>query len=97
LWLSLLSSVGLAIRVVLMGPLEVGFRHWFDSGSYHVSLGLFVHAPAAAMLVMTAAFIGVITRFSRNYLHRDPGFVRFFATMNLAAGGRRARVSRAAA
>jgi NADH:ubiquinone oxidoreductase subunit 5 (subunit L)/multisubunit Na+/H+ antiporter MnhA subunit len=82
---SLVSSLVLVAMVMSSGTIDLDYWHWFDAGSYHVNLGVFINGPAAAMLTLTALFIGVISRFSRNYLHRDPGFVRFFATMNLAA------------
>jgi len=60
---------------------------WFSVGHYEFSLGLLTDAPALIMMVLVPTVIGLIGRFSVNYLHRDPGFVRFFLLLNLFSFG----------
>ena len=59
----------------------------FSWGDYRFELSLLADAAGAAHLAVTAFLGGVVLRFSRYYLHREPGHRRFFATMLLFLGG----------
>jgi len=52
-------------------------------GSYHFTLGLELDGNAAAFLLLVQFITGMVVRFSRFYLHREPGFRRFFRSVLL--------------
>jgi NADH:ubiquinone oxidoreductase subunit 5 (subunit L)/multisubunit Na+/H+ antiporter MnhA subunit len=55
----------------------------FVHDSYHFTLGLELDGNAAVFLLLVQFIIGMVVRFSRFYLHREPGFRRFFRTVLL--------------
>ena len=52
-------------------------------GSYHFTLGLELDGNAALFLLLVQFITGMVVRFSRFYLHREPGFRRFFRSVLL--------------
>ncbi|HEX6836613.1 MAG TPA: proton-conducting transporter membrane subunit [Polyangia bacterium] len=52
-------------------------------GSYHFTLGLELDGNAATFLMLVQFITGMVVRFSRFYLHREPGFRRFFRSVLL--------------
>jgi NADH:ubiquinone oxidoreductase subunit 5 (subunit L)/multisubunit Na+/H+ antiporter MnhA subunit len=88
LWLSLGASVaaaGLVWRHQDAWVVEVG--RWFSSGEYTFPVTLFIDRLSATMMVLASAITLLIGRFSVNYLHREPGFARFFLLLALFASG----------
>ncbi|OJH40708.1 NADH-quinone oxidoreductase subunit L [Cystobacter ferrugineus] len=89
LWLSLGASVVAAAGLVWNHQdawvVEVG--RWFSSGEYIFPVTLFVDRLSATMMVLSSAITLLIGRFSVNYLHREPGFARFFLLLALFASG----------
>lgn len=49
-------------------------------GDYRLTFALRLDTAAAAFLLLVQFTTGTVIRFSRFYLHREPGFQRFFAT-----------------
>jgi NADH:ubiquinone oxidoreductase subunit 5 (subunit L)/multisubunit Na+/H+ antiporter MnhA subunit len=86
--LALLLLLGLdllAWREGVPGHFVVGT--WFASGSFVVPLSFFLDLPALGFATVVA-LIGLVTlRFSRQYLHREAGFHRFFLLMSLFLAG----------
>ncbi|MBF0271691.1 MAG: hypothetical protein HQL98_06490 [Magnetococcales bacterium] len=60
---------------------------WLTSGPVRVSIGVLIDTPALILATLSAAGCLVTVRFSVDYMHREPGFHRFFAVMCLFAGG----------
>ncbi len=65
-----------AARPVLTPP-HVLFEH----GGYRLVFQLALDDASVVFLVLAQFTTGVVLRFSRFYLHREPGFRRFFATV----------------
>jgi NADH-quinone oxidoreductase subunit L len=90
LGLSLVGSV-VASGWLLLAPQEtrlvVEVGHWFSAGEYAFPVSLQLDALSAVMMVLTSAIALLIGRFSVNYLHREPGFSRFFLLLCLFATG----------
>lgn len=65
----------------------VTLAHWVVLPTYAVDARLVLDAPAAVMMTLTTLLCGLIGVFSAPYLHRDPGFTRFFVLLPLFAAG----------
>lgn len=87
-WLVLLGLAGLAALAWREGaPGAIRLGVWFQSGEFRIPLTFTVDRLSLSF-GWVVAFVGVVTlRFSRNYLHREAGFHRFFLLMNLFLGG----------
>jgi NADH:ubiquinone oxidoreductase subunit 5 (subunit L)/multisubunit Na+/H+ antiporter MnhA subunit len=81
--LSALASLGavaawLAQRAhPIATPAHVPFSH----ATYHFTLTLVLDGASAVFLLLVQFITSMVVRFSRFYLHREPGFRRFFATV----------------
>jgi NADH:ubiquinone oxidoreductase subunit 5 (subunit L)/multisubunit Na+/H+ antiporter MnhA subunit len=60
---------------------------WFAVGSYQFASNLFVDRLSLPYMLLTVTLVGLIGAFSRRYLHRDPGYFRFFALLQLFGFG----------
>jgi NADH-quinone oxidoreductase subunit L len=58
-------------------PMAFDLFDWFSIGEYTFRLRFLVDLVGATYASLTALLIGVIFRFSRNYLHREEGYFRF--------------------
>ncbi|MFV8751907.1 proton-conducting transporter membrane subunit [Nannocystaceae bacterium ST9] len=98
-WVSIVSGVtvsGAAIAAVLLAGFtmlrperEFDEVLWtmYSVGSYHLDVSIYVDSLSATMILLGAAVIPVLGRFSGRYLHRDPGYLRFFVLLGVAATG----------
>ncbi len=71
------------------GPASVvvTFGSWFAVGAYHFPLVLIADRLSLPFLALAAVLSGLIGQFSATYLHREPGFLRFFLLLHLFAFG----------
>ena len=60
---------------------------WYHTRDFHFEMKLHADATSLPFLGMTALLVGVISAFSERYMHRDPGFVRFYFLLHLFAFG----------
>ena len=65
--------------------LELG--EWFKVGHYGFPLSLLVDRLSLPMMGITVVLAGIVGSFSVRYLHRDPGFYRFFLMLHLFTFG----------
>ncbi|MBI3298975.1 MAG: NADH/ubiquinone/plastoquinone (complex I) [Elusimicrobia bacterium] len=83
----------LAVAALVLGslgglpPPSVEFGRWFFGGGRHVTLALRADALSLVMLSLSASLVGIVAVFSRRYMHRDPGFHRFFILLNMFGAG----------
>jgi NAD(P)H-quinone oxidoreductase subunit 5 len=68
-------------------PVVVTFGNWFAVGDYRFPLVLMADRLSLPFLAMTVVLSGLIGRFSATYLHREPGYFRFFVWLHLFAFG----------
>jgi NADH-quinone oxidoreductase subunit L len=66
---------------------EVTFGNWFAVESYHFPLVLMADRLSLPFLALAVVLSGLIGQFSATYLHREPGFLRFFLLLHLFAFG----------
>ena len=65
----------------------VNFGNWFAVHEYRFPLVLLADRLSLPFLAMTVLLAGLIGQFSATYLHREPGFLRFFLLLHLFAFG----------
>jgi NADH:ubiquinone oxidoreductase subunit 5 (subunit L)/multisubunit Na+/H+ antiporter MnhA subunit len=59
----------------------------YSVGEYHLDVSIYVDPLSAMMSVLGGAVIPVLGRFSSRYLHNEPGYLRFFVLLGVAATG----------
>jgi len=69
-----------AVRVIRLCP-------WFSSGESSFDVTLQVDPLSATLLLLTSLLTLLIGRFSVSYLHREPGFARFFLLLSMFSSG----------
>lgn len=84
------SGVALLLSFALAGawwfagatpiPLHVG--QLFEVRGYAYELGLLVDMLSLTMLLITGLIVSFVARFSVHYLHRDPGYHRYFVLLS---------------
>ena len=88
---SLLAALAAAMGALgLLGaPVrgEIDYGSWLVVGRYEIPLVLVADPLSIAFSVLAAALTALVGRFSRTYLHKEPGFARFFVLLGLFAGG----------
>ena len=67
--------------------LQVSLGDWFSAQEYHFHLTLVADRLSLSLIALSCILIGVVGSFSKRYLHRDPGFLRFFLLLQLFAFG----------
>jgi NAD(P)H-quinone oxidoreductase subunit 5 len=67
--------------------LTVSLGDWFKVEEYSFPLTLMVDRLSLPLVALSVLLVGVVGVFSVRYLHRDPGFHRFFLLLNLFGFG----------
>lgn len=67
--------------------LHIAVGTWFSIGEYRFNLTFLIDRLSASMMILTGIYLGLTGHFSVNYLHREPGFRRFFLLLHLFAAG----------
>jgi len=57
--------------------LLLDLEDWIHVGDYHFKIRFIVDLLGATYAVLTTSLIGIIIKFSRNYLHKEEGYFRF--------------------
>jgi proton-translocating NADH-quinone oxidoreductase chain M len=66
-------------------PDQVVLGRWLTSGDYRVELNFVTDHLSLALLALTSLTCLLVARFAVNYMHREPGFHRFFMILSLFA------------
>src|SRR5579872_7169195 len=82
-----LGIASLVWSVAFGSTITVRFGNWFAVGDYHFPLVLMADRLSLPFLALTVVLSGLIAQFSATYLHREPGFLRFFLLLHLFAFG----------
>jgi NADH:ubiquinone oxidoreductase subunit 5 (subunit L)/multisubunit Na+/H+ antiporter MnhA subunit len=77
----------LAWTIASTSKVTVTFGSWFAVGNYHFPLVLLADRLSLLFLALAVVLSGLIGQFSATYLHREPGFLRFFLLLHLFAFG----------
>jgi NADH-quinone oxidoreductase subunit L len=89
LWLSMLSVIAGAAGFGLGGCVAADLRvgTFYEAGDYGFELRFLVDKLAIAVALLSGLLLLLTSRFSAHYLHREPGFLRFFVLMLTFAAG----------
>lgn len=83
---AVLGLFGPEARASLAG-VEVEFGPWLTVGTYTIPVVALVDRVSMAFAILAAFLTALVAAFSRTYLHREPGFLRFFVLLSLFASG----------
>ncbi len=75
------------VALVSGAPGTVTLGTWFESGAFTIPVGFTLDGLSLPVATLVALIAFLAQRFSVNYLHREPGFHRFFFGMSLFTGG----------
>jgi NADH-quinone oxidoreductase subunit L len=82
--LSFIGSIWVFAQVIdNPAPREVIVYEWIFSGDLAVNLAFLIDPLSAVMMLLVTGFSFMIAMFSRNYLHRDFSFTRYFTVLAL--------------
>lgn len=84
---SLLCALGVVAGMVVHGVDQVGVHlgDWFSVGVYGFRLTLLLDRLSMPFVLLTCVLVGVVGKFSESYMHRDPGYHRFYLLLLLFA------------
>lgn len=80
----LAQFVGVA-RPPVTGDLEFG--DWLHLGEFVIPAVVRLDVVSVSLAIFSSCLTAIIARFSRTYLHKEPGFIRFFALLGVFATG----------
>lgn len=91
-WISIMMSLlsltlGAMVIINKSQPLALDYPAWIEVGSYHFKLRFLVDLLGSTYAVLTSLLIGIIFRFSRNYLHKEEGYFRFIFLLSVLMFG----------
>jgi len=88
---TLLASTFIAVAYATSWPFpmrgEIDLGSWIAIGDYEIPAVFLVDQYAAAFSLLGAVLTALVARFSETYLHKDPGFFRFYVLLGLFAAG----------
>jgi NADH-quinone oxidoreductase subunit L len=67
------------------GDLEFG--EWLRIGDFVIPTVIRLDVTSLTIAIFSAVLTALIARFSRTYMHKEPGFIRFFALLGVFATG----------
>jgi NADH:ubiquinone oxidoreductase subunit 5 (subunit L)/multisubunit Na+/H+ antiporter MnhA subunit len=85
-----LALIALKLGWALLGstvPVTLSLGSWFEVGHHRYELTFLVDRLSLPFVLATVVLVGIIGSFSVRYIHRDPGFQRFFLLLQLFAFG----------
>ncbi len=68
-------------------PMQFALGHWFRADAYGFELSFLADIDAAMVSTLVAVLLLATSRFSEDYLHREPGYHRFFLLISAFAAG----------
>lgn len=66
---------------------DVEFGDWLRVGDFYIPAVLRVDGISVTIMLFGAWLTPLVARFSRTYLHKEPGFIRFFTLLGVFATG----------
>lgn len=66
---------------------EFEFGDWLRIGDFVIPAVLLIDTVSVSISLFAAFLTALVARFSRTYLHKEPGFIRFFVLLGIFATG----------
>lgn len=86
-----MASIGLVLFVVtwIESPrfMLLDYDHWIDIGDYEFKVRFIIDLLGSTYALLSVSLIGIIFRFSQNYLHREEGYFRFIFLLSILQFG----------
>lgn len=67
--------------------LMIDYDNWIEVGSYEFKVRFIIDLLGSTYAFLSVALIGIIFRFSQNYLHREEGYFRFIFLLSILQFG----------
>jgi NAD(P)H-quinone oxidoreductase subunit 5 len=87
----IVAFVAFAIALVVYGPTGgthvLSFGAWSTARAGGVAIEFLVDRLSLAFAALTTAIVGVVSAFSNRYLHREPGYNRYFVLLAMFVAG----------
>lgn len=84
---SLTGSIAMSILLPLSGAHHVSLGNWFSVDGYHYDLVMLADIVSVSYAIFSALLLYLICSFSQRYLHKEPGFHRFYLVLLLFSLG----------
>lgn len=83
------AAAALWVRMAMSGARqwEISLGNWFAFGDHGFPLLLRVDRLSMPLIMLSVLLVGLIGVFSVRYLHREPGYLRFFTLLHLFGFG----------
>jgi NADH-quinone oxidoreductase subunit L len=80
IWIGLAASVAILTMMLLADTRHVAVEigNWVQIPNYQFSLKIVFDRLSVPFVILTFVLCGTISAFAKNYMHREPGFNRFF-------------------
>jgi NAD(P)H-quinone oxidoreductase subunit 5 len=79
----LVAAIGVLVLMLVQGtrhvPIELG--HWVAIEHFHFSVKLVFDRLSVPFVILTFLLCGTVSAFAAKYMHREPGFSRFFVLL----------------
>lgn len=78
--IGLIASLGILVLMLAWGPrnVTVNFGEWVSVHEFHFSVKFIFDRLSVPFAILTFILCGVIGGFASRYMHREPGYNRFF-------------------
>jgi NADH-quinone oxidoreductase subunit L len=85
----LLAAIGMLLLMVAYGKghVTVNLGNWIELPDYHFSVKLLFDFLSLPFVILSLVLCGTIGAFAGRYMHREPGFNRFFTLYAMFATG----------
>src|SRR5262245_64873583 len=86
------ASAALLLALIVHGAAGTGarllsFGDWSTSHEGGIAIEFLVDRLSLAFAALSAAIAGVVSAFSNRYLHREPGYNRYFVLLAMFVSG----------
>lgn len=82
-------TISLAVLYAMSGfkAVEIDCGHLITAADYHFTFMLLIDKYSVAFQLLIGVLTGLVLMFSRRYMHRENGYIRFFASLFLFVAG----------
>ena len=82
-------TISLAVLYAASGfkAVEIDCGHLITAADYHFTFMLLIDKYSVAFQLLIGILTGLVLMFSRRYMHRETGYIRFFASLFLFVAG----------